>query len=112
MKNPRLILLLSLALLIPSSRALAEAPLIDAQPEVKALAQGYALAFQKLYQSNTINLVVRREGKAFILKDVRKVEAAEGVLIVSLGALNDKFVINPRDVLYLTDSARLPPTEG
>lgn len=112
MKSISLILCLALAIALPSSRAAEPASTFDTFVEVKALAEGYALAFQKLYQSNTITLVLKRDGKTLTLKDVRKVEAAEGVLIVSIGSLNDKYVFNPRDVLYLTDSSRVPPPES
>jgi len=112
MKSITLTLLLTFAVVLPASRAASQDPTLDTLVEVKALAEGYALAFQKLYQSNTITLVVRRDGKTFTLRDVRKVEAAEGVLIVSIGSLNDKYVFNPRDVLYLTDSSRVPPPES
>ena len=109
MKTIPLRLVLLLALAGPVVRAADQAPAPEAPTEAKALAAGYALAFQKLYQARTITLVVRRDGKSLTLKDVRKVEACEGVLLVSLGGMGENFSLNPRDVLFLTDSPRQPP---
>lgn len=76
--------------------------------ELQALAEGYAAAFPRLYQANTLTLVMKRDGRTIVLKDVRKLEAVSGVLIVSVGSTNDKFVINPRDIVFLTDATRHP----
>lgn len=90
------------------SPAAAPAQSSESAVELQALAEGYATAFPRLYQTNTLTLVMKRDGRTIVLKDVRKLEAVGGVLVVSVGSTNDKFIINPRDIVFLTDAARHP----
>lgn len=80
----------------------------DSAFELEALASGYAAAFQRLYQSHTLTVVMKRDGRTIVLKDVRKLEAVAGVLVVSVGSSGDKFIVNPRDIVFVTDAARYP----
>lgn len=78
---------------------------IVVQSEVKDLARGYALAFSQLSRP-PLTLVFQREGQQRVLEDVKGVRAAEGVLVVEVGR-GLIYVINAKDVLYLTDGGKL-----
>ncbi|MFT3868992.1 MAG: hypothetical protein QM715_11090 [Nibricoccus sp.] len=78
---------------------------VAVQSEVKDLARGYALAFSQLSRP-PLTLVFQREGQQRVLEDVKAVRAAEGVLVVEVGR-GLIYVINAKDVLYLTDGGKL-----
>lgn len=109
MKTIALIALV-LATAAPVARS-AQPPPPDSATELVALAQGYVQAFERLYQSRTISLSYERNGRTYTLRDVRKIEALGGVLVVTTGSGSEKYLLNPRDVVVVTDSARLPPAE-
>jgi len=112
MKNIALIVLASL--LVSGAYAQSSAHPSQSQPadkevivqsEVKDLARGYALAFSQLSRP-PLTLVCQREGQQRVLEDVKSVRAAEGVLVVEVGR-GLIYVINAKDVLYLTDGGKL-----
>lgn len=109
MKFPSL--LLALAMLTISTAAVSAQPLPEAIPETVALAEGYAAAFPQLYQANRLTIVLRRDGHTIVLKDVRKLEAVGGVLLVLVGNPADKFIVNPRDIVFVTDATKVPPLD-
>jgi hypothetical protein len=109
MKLPSLRLVL--ALFAINTAALSAPPLSEPVAETQALAEGYAAAFPQLYQANRLTLVLKRDGHTVVLKDVRKLEAFGGVLLVSVGSPADRFIINPRDIVFVTDAAKYPPLE-
>jgi hypothetical protein len=74
--------------------------------EVKELARGYAAAFSQLSRP-PLTLAFQKEGVLRVLEDVKQVRAAEGVLVVEVGR-GIVYVINPKDVVYLTDGSQLP----
>lgn len=82
-----------------STVALSAPPPSELAAETQALAEGYAAAFPQLYQASRLTIV---------LKDVRKLEACGGVLIVQVGNPADKFIINPRDIVFVTDATKYP----
>jgi hypothetical protein len=83
----------------------------ESAAELQALADGYAAAFQKLYQSHTLTLVLKRDGRTVVFKDVRRVEVVGCVLVVTVSSSGDKFILNPRDVVFLTDAERYPSVD-
>lgn len=99
---------LLVAAVLTVSPVAAPAQSSESAVELQALAEGYAAAFPRLYQTNTLTLVMKRDGRTIVLKDVRKLEAVAGVLVVSVGSSNDKFIINPRDIVFVTDATRYP----
>jgi hypothetical protein len=106
MKLPSSILVL--ALLAINTAALSAPPPSEPAAETQALAEGYAAAFPQLYQANRLTLVLKRDGHTIVLKDVRKLEAFGGVLLVFVGSPADRFIINPRDIVFVTDAAKYP----
>ncbi len=91
-----------------STVALSAPPPSELAAETQALAEGYAAAFPQLYQASRLTIVLKREGHTIVLKDVRKLEACGGVLIVQVGNPADKFIINPRDIVFVTDATKYP----
>lgn len=78
---------------------------ITVDSEAKDLARGYAAAFSQLSRP-PLTLVFQKEGTLRTLEDVKQVRASEGVLIVEVGK-GIIYIINPKDVVYLTDGAQL-----
>ena len=78
---------------------------IVAESEAKELAQGYAVAFTQLSRP-PLTLVFQKEGVLRVLEDVKAVRAAEGVIVVEVGR-GLIYVINPKDVVYLTDGPQV-----
>ena len=104
MKNTT-ILLIALAALSPLSGHAQPAPV---QPSVqvsdsRSLASGFAQAFASLEKRGPVTIVTRRDGKLYFFLDVRKVEAVDGVLLITASDNKDRFIINPRDVQLITD---------
>lgn len=66
------------------------------------LASGFAVAFATI-RNVPVHLALNREGKPAVLTDVRKVTAVGAVLVIENGK-GQIYVINPRDVVWLSDS--------
>ena len=75
------------------------------ESEAKDLANGYALAFSQLSRP-PLTLAFQKEGVMRVLEDVKGVRAAEGVLVIEVGR-GLIYVINPKDVVYLTDGPQI-----
>ena len=75
------------------------------ESEAKDLANGYAQAFSQLSRP-PLTLAFQKEGVMRVLEDVKSVRAAEGVLVVEVGR-GLIYVINPKDVVYLTDGPQI-----
>ena len=70
--------------------------------EVEQLARGYAAAFSSITHT-PIYLIHSRDDTTTVLVSVRSVKAVDGVLVVQ----DEKgltYVLNPRDVVMLTDA--------
>jgi len=78
---------------------------VIAVSEAKDLATGYAFAFTQLSRP-PLTLAFQKEGTMRVLEDVKGVRAAEGVLVVEVGR-GLIYVINPKDVVYLTDGPQV-----
>ena len=78
---------------------------IMVESEAKDLANGYALAFSQLSRP-PLTLAFQKEGVLRILEDVKAVRAAEGVLVIEVGR-GLIYVINPTDIVYLTDGPQI-----
>lgn len=83
---------------------------VSVESEVKDLAKGYAAAFALLSRP-PLTLVFQKEGNLNTLEDVKSVRAVDGVLVVEVGR-GLLYVINPKDVVYLTDGNRIAPKPG
>ena len=66
------------------------------------LASGFAAAFGAI-RNVPIHLAMIRDGKSVVLADVRKVTAIGAVLVIENGK-GQIYIINPRDVLWVSDS--------
>ncbi len=71
--------------------------------EATVLAKGYVRAFPELRRGKGTNIVLRRDGRIFTIVDVRELKAVEGVLVATAGAAGDRYLINPKDVVFITD---------
>ena len=80
---------------------------VTVDSEVKDLANGYALAFTQLSRP-PLTMTFQKEGTLRVLEDVKTVRAAGGVLVVEIGR-GLIYVINPKDVVYLTDGLQVDP---
>ncbi len=80
---------------------------VTVDSEVKNLAQGYARAAGRLSRP-PIKLAFQKEGVTLVLEDVRTVQDVEGVLAVEVSK-GFIYLINPKDVVYITDGAKLVP---
>jgi len=78
---------------------------VSVESESKDLAKGYALAFAQLSRP-PLTMAFQKEGVMRVLEDVKQVRAAEGVLVVEVGR-GLLYVVNPKDVVYLTDGPQL-----
>jgi hypothetical protein len=78
---------------------------VTVESEAKSLAQGYALAFSQLSRP-PLSLSFQKDGVLRVLEDVKQVRAAEGVLVIEVGR-GLIYVINPKDVVYLTDGPQI-----
>lgn len=66
------------------------------------LATGFAAAFSAI-RNVPVHLAMNRDGKPTVLADVRKVTAVGAVLVIENGK-GQIYVINPRDVVWVSDS--------
>jgi len=73
--------------------------------EVKDLANGYAQAFTLLSRP-PLTITFQKEGVLRVLEDVKQVRAAGGVVVVEVGR-GLIYVINPKDIVYLTDGPQI-----
>jgi len=87
----------------PSPGLTPPAALLDS--ELITLAHGYVKAFNQLINP-PFTLAFQKEGVLRMLDDVRHVREAEGVLLVEARG-NVVFVINPRDIVYISESGQL-----
>jgi hypothetical protein len=78
---------------------------VTVDSEAKELASGYALAFTQLSRP-PLSITFQKEGVLRVLEDVKQVRAAGGVLVVEVGR-GLIYVINPKDVVYLTDGPQI-----
>jgi hypothetical protein len=78
---------------------------VTVDSEAKDLANGYALAFTQLSRP-PLTITFQKEGVLRVLEDVKQVRAAGGVLVVEVGR-GLIYVINPKDVVYLTDGPQI-----
>lgn len=85
----------------PSAPAASGPVHVSVDSESKDLANGYALAFTQLSRP-PLTLTFQKDGVLRVLEDVKLVRAAGGVLVVEVGR-GLIYVINPKDVVYLTD---------
>lgn len=99
------LILLTIAARAEAPRDLPHANVVAPPSEVADLARGYSRAYAALAHS-PVTLVFERGGSRQVLTDVRSVKDADGVVIVQLGT-GLVWVLNPRDIVYLTDDA--PP---
>jgi hypothetical protein len=51
---------------------------------------------------------LQKEGSTRVLEDVRSVRASEGVLIVEVGR-GLLYLVNPRDIVWITDGQTTKP---
>lgn len=79
---------------------------IHVESEGMALARGYAEGFANMSRP-PITIAFQKEGVLRVLEDVKQVRAAQGALVVEVGR-GIFYVINPKDVVYLTDGAQVP----
>ncbi|HTX65021.1 MAG TPA: hypothetical protein VMD31_04565 [Opitutaceae bacterium] len=70
--------------------------------EVEQLARGYAAAFSAITHT-PIYLIHTRDDTTTVLVSLRSVRAVDGVLVVQ-DEKNLTYVINPRDVVMITDA--------
>jgi hypothetical protein len=80
---------------------------ITVQSEAKDLARGYAKASTELSRP-PVTLALQKDGVVRVLEDVRQVHDSEGVLVVEVGK-GIIYLINPKDVLYITDGYQIAP---
>ena len=100
------LLLIALACLSPLTAFAQSTPAPKAAVEVsdaRSLASGFAQAFASLEKRGAVTIVTRRDGKLYFFLDVRKVEAVDGVLLLTASDNKDRFIINPHDVQFITD---------
>lgn len=104
MKLSQIVLIAALSAGTQIARAEPPVPTVVVEAvEVKSLAAGYARAFSSLRTNGTSNIITRRDGKLFTLVDVRSLDAFDGVLVAVVGRDKDTFVINPKDIVFMTD---------
>lgn len=75
------------------------------ETDLKQLAQGYAQAYTSL--SRLVTLVMQRDGQQSTLTGVRSIKAQGAVLVVEVGR-GALYLINPRDVVYISDDTANP----
>ena len=80
---------------------------VTVSSDLKDLAQGYAAAFSQVTHV-PVTMVLARAGERYSLEDVRSVKASGGVLIVEIGR-GTVYLVNPQDVLTITEGAALKP---
>lgn len=92
-----------------AASAFAQAPTapvqVSVESESKDLAKGYAAAFSQLSRP-PLTIAFQKEGILRVLEDVKQVRASEGVLVIEVGR-GLLYIVNPKDVVYLTDGPQL-----
>jgi len=78
---------------------------VSVESESKDLAKGYAMAFAQLSRP-PLTIAFQKEGVLRVLEDVKQVRASEGVLVIEVGR-GLLYIVNPKDVVYLTDGPQL-----
>lgn len=76
---------------------------VQASTEVAELARGYAAAFAGIAHS-PVYLIHSRDETSTVLAGIKSVKAVEGVLVVR-DERGMTYVMNPRDVVMITDAA-------
>ena len=82
---------------------LARPAIIPVPTEVEELARGYAAAFAGITHT-PIYLIHSREDNTTILTGIKSVKAVGGVLVVQ-DEHGLTYIVNPRDVVMITDAA-------
>lgn len=75
------------------------------ESEARSLAIGYEAAFKQLSRP-PLTIAFQKEGVLHILEDVKQVRASGGVVLAEVGR-GLIYVINPKDIVYLTDGPQL-----
>lgn len=83
--------------------ALAHSASLPVPTEVEELARGYAAAFASLTHT-PVYLIHSRDDNSTVLTGIKSVKAVGGVLVVQ-DEHGLTYVINPRDVVMITDAA-------
>jgi len=91
----------------PLSPAPTTAVHVTTDSEIKDLARGYAHASTALSHP-PISLAFQKEGVLRVIDDVRTIRDNEGILVVVVGT-GLSYLINPRDVVYITDGVQIKP---
>ena len=78
--------------------------------EATELARGYAAAFAQI-KGIPVHLILQKEGKSYTLTDVKSLKAAGGVLVVETGG-GLTYLVNPKDVVWITDVTVGKTTSG
>lgn len=99
----------TLLLLAATAAGFGQAASAAAQPvnvridsEAEQLARGYAAAFASITHT-PVYLIHSRDDTTTVLVSIRSVRAVDGVLVVQ-DEKNLTYVINPRDVVMITDA--------
>jgi hypothetical protein len=75
------------------------------ESEARSLAIGYEAAFKQLSRP-PLTIAFQKEGTLRVLEDVKQVRASGGVVLAEVGR-GLIYVINPKDIVYLTDGPQL-----
>lgn len=81
---------------------------VTLKDEGRELAAGFVAAFRGIKNVPT-HVVLQREGKTIVLPDIRSVTAVNSVLVLENGK-GQSYVVNPRDVMWFTDTPVEKPT--
>ncbi len=80
---------------------------VNVDAEAASLSRGFGLVSAQLNRP-PISLVFTRGERDYVLEDVRSLRAADGVVVVEVGK-GVLYVLNPKDILYVTDGKVLAP---
>lgn len=75
------------------------------ESEARSLAKGYEAAFKQLSRP-PLTIVFQKNEDIRVLEDVKNVRAADGVILAEVGR-GLIYVINPKDIIYLTDGPQV-----
>ena len=115
MENSRSIMKLILTLLIASAFAATTQAQhsagnssinLNADSETRELAHGYARAFSTLRGSMTI-MLRHNNTITYVLEDVHTLKENNGILVAELGRSGPIYLINPKDIVYITNGPAL-----
>lgn len=79
---------------------------VQINTEVGELARGYAAALSRIHHT-PIYMTLRQGGNIVTLVSIKSLKAVDGVLVVELDT-GPKYIINPKDIITITDA---PPTK-